>query len=544
MRKSILKPSTYSLSMKVAAGVIVVGVVGMLVATLLITRNVESNFRHEFDASRLEITRQIAGNIGGAIRWKKSDVIAKAYENLVEDANKPLHAVVTVTSSGELLTQHADTGRDISKLVALAKENAEASRTLMMDGDLVVIVPSGQGKNGKPFGYLGIAWNTQAVTNSLASLRFSLITMLSLAMLSVVIAILFLVSRLITHPLHLIGERMETLAQSDTETPVPYEDRADEIGSMARAVTTFRDREINRLALETTQKQEEEARIKRQRHIEALIDGFRQHVKDLLQQVATSMSNMQTRADELTSTAGNANTQAASVANASQQTSSNVHSVAAATEELAQSMREVSRNVSRTTSVASQANEGVGSSTQRMSLLTTAAEKIGAVVDLIRNIASQTNLLALNATIEAARAGDAGKGFAVVATEVKTLATQTAKATEEIASQINEIQTSALDATQAMEGISSVIAEVNSLASSIAASVEEQEATTFEISRNVSEAADDTSSVVDNMGSVVKVISRTSEVAGEVDSTADAVHIAADALSDTIDKFLRDVAAA
>jgi methyl-accepting chemotaxis protein len=179
-----------------------------------------------------------------------------------------------------------------------------------------------------------------------------------------------------------------------------------------------------------------------------------------------------------------------------------------------------------------------------MSVLATAADRIGAVVGLIRSIANQTNLLALNATIEAARAGEAGKGFAVVASEVKTLATQTAKATEEIAAQIGEIQSSTHDATTAIEGITRIMSEVSSLATSIAAAIEEQSASTAQISRNVQEAARGTTTVVGNVGAVASSIERTTAVAGQVENASDKVRTVADSLSRSVDSFLNDVAAA
>lgn len=537
----------HSLSVKVAGGVVVVGIIGMLVATLLITRNVESDFHREFEDSRKEIARQIAGNIAGAVRWKKADVVSDAYKALIEDEKKPIAAVITVVG-GDLLTQYADTGRDVSQLTKLAKSASEHPSTDVKTetlGDILVsTAPSGKDAKGNPFGYSVIAWRTDAIHECISNVKYSLVGMLALTILLIVVAILFLISKLITRPLGMISQRMVALAHSDIEAAVPYENRDDEIGFMAQSVVTFRDREIKRLQLEVAQVKEQEQCTLRQQRIEKLIEDFRGKVRNLLQDVIATMSNMQNAAGELTRTANNANEQATSASTTSKHASSNVHSVAAASEEMTQSIREISRSVHRTTAVASQANEGVGASTDRMTFLASAAQKIGTVVDLIRNISSQTNLLALNATIEAARAGEAGKGFAVVATEVKTLATQTAKATEEISAQINEIQASANDATQAMEGITLIMSEVNSLATSIAAAIEEQTTTTVEISRNVSEAADGTSSVADNIYSVANAIRRTVDVATEVDSTANIVRTAADELNHTVDFFLREVAAA
>jgi methyl-accepting chemotaxis protein len=540
--------AAFSLSMKVAAVVIAVNLLGIAITTVMITDEVEVDFRREFEASRNEIARQIADNISGAMRWKKADVVAASYKQLLEQADKPIAALATITAGGELLTQYAEPGADTARLVALPKTisgNAEArTRSIRLGDELISIAPSGKDGSGQPYGHLVVAWKTSTITNTLKSVRFSLVAELSVAVLVTVIVILVLLSRLVNRPPTAIARRMEALAALDTASAVPYEGRRDEIGVIARAVTTFRDREIERLELEHAQRSEEEKRLNRQRRVDSLIASFRGGVKSLLEQVTVNMSDMGNAAGELAHTASEASSQAASVSAASRNASANVETVAESAERLALSIRDIRQNVSRTTSVASQADREASASAERMSALTTAADKIGTVVDLIRSIANQTNLLALNASIEAARAGEAGKGFAVVASEVKTLATQTAKATEEIATQIAEIQASTHDATQAIQGITRIMSEVSNLASSIASAIEEQTASTAEISRNVQEAAHGTTTVVGNVGAVVSSIERTSAVVGKVDYASNKVRAVADSLNQSVDTFLNDVAAA
>jgi methyl-accepting chemotaxis protein len=540
--------AAFPLSLKIASVVVAVSAIGVIATTLMITRAVDKDFRREFEASRNEITRQIAANVSGAIRWKKTDVIAETYKSLVEDPGKPIAALATITAAGELLTQFAQPGADTAQLVNLPKTTAAGAentvRTIVLGDELVSIAPAGKDSAGKPYGHLVIAWRTEALREAIGSIRLELIAELAITMLAIIGVILISFSRLVTRPLSAIADRMEALAQLDTASAVPHEQRNDEIGVIARSVTTFRDREVKRLQLEESQREEESRRQQRQQRVDNLIDGFRTRVRGLLGDVTVNMSDMERTAGELARTAGIANSQATSVSGASQDASANVRTVADSAEQLALSIREISQNLTRTTSVVSQADRDASASAERMSFLSTAADRIGTVVDLIRNIANQTNLLALNATIEAARAGEAGKGFAVVASEVKNLATQTAKATEDIAGQIGEIQGSIHDATQGIEGITRIMSEVSNLATSIAAAIEEQTVATSEISRNVQEAARGTSTVVTSVGAVASSIVRTTEAAGMVDGAVNRVRATADSLNVAVDTFLQDVSAA
>lgn len=542
------RAASMSLSLKIAAGALTVGILGMAAATIFIIGVVERDFGEEFIASRKEITKQIAENIAGALRFKKADVIEKTYKSLIEDAKKPIAALVTVTAGGEVVTQYAGPGRDTSELARLPEQfDAEAKlkpQATMAGGNLVSIAPAGTDNSGNPRGFLIIGWNTDTVEAAVSRVRSSLVAQLSLLMLSVVAAILFLVSRLMTRPLSRIIARMGALADFDTDTPVPYDTRRDEIGAMAGAVITFRDREVNRRRLEAEQDAARQTDLQRQKRVESLIGDFRDQVAAMLGDVLRTLSELQSSSAELTRASSSANTQAITATALSQEASSNVEMVASSASQLAVACREISENVTRTSTVVARAASETDASADRVAHLAAAASRIGAIVDLIRQIASQTNLLALNATIEAARAGEAGKGFAVVASEVKTLATQTAKATEDIAAQIGEIQDSTQNAAQAIEGISRIISEVNHMSSSIAAAVEEQTAATTEISHNGREAAARTSDMASNVGTVASAIEQTADVAGAVGRSAKTIDVTAQSLNAMIDRFLKDVAAA
>jgi len=267
-------------------------------------------------------------------------------------------------------------------------------------------------------------------------------------------------------------------------------------------------------------------------------------VKGVVDNVSGSATAMQNSAQSMTSNAEQTTRQASAVAAASEEASTNVQTVASATEELSASVQEIGRQVAQSTTIASKAVDEAKKTDHTVAGLAESAQKIGEVVDLIRNIASQTNLLALNATIEAARAGDAGKGFAVVASEVKNLANQTAKATEDITNQIGSIQDATTEAVSAIKGIGTTISEISSISSAIAAAVEQQNSATQEIARNVQQAAAGTQEVSSNIGGVTDAARSTGKTSTEVLEAARGLSKQADILRSTIEGFLGRIRAA
>ncbi len=267
-------------------------------------------------------------------------------------------------------------------------------------------------------------------------------------------------------------------------------------------------------------------------------------VNQVVDSVASGTTQLEASAQAMSSTAEQTNSQAAAVAAASEQTSANVQTVSTAAEELSSSIREIGRQVTNAAKTASEAVSQANRTNSTVQGLADAAQKIGAVVELINGIASQTNLLALNATIEAARAGDAGKGFAVVASEVKSLANQTAKATEEIASQITAMQSVTQEAVDAIREIGVAVSGISEIATTIASAVEEQEAATQEIARNVQQAAAGTQEVSSNIVGVTQAANQTGAAAGQVLSVSGELSRQAQALRAKIEKFIADSKAA
>ncbi|MCY1645231.1 methyl-accepting chemotaxis protein [Methylorubrum sp. SL192] len=350
----------------------------------------------------------------------------------------------------------------------------------------------------------------------------------------------------ITRPLGSLVGVLQRMARGEIEAEIKEAARGDEIGAVGRAVEGIKAMVARKAAeeAEVRRRADEAAAAERKRTMVELADGFEAAVGGIVGMVSASATELQATAQQMTATATETASQSTTVAAAAEEAASNVGTVAAAAEELGVSVQEIGRQVQGSSGLAQAAVGEADQTTHLVQALRTTSARIGDMVGLISNIASQTNLLALNATIEAARAGEAGRGFAVVATEVKELASQTARATEEISGQIGEIQGVTDQAVAAIGVITSRIREINNVAAGIAAAVEQQGAATQEIVRNVAQASSGTAEVTRNISGVAQASEETGIAASQVLTSSAELSRQSEHLSAEVQRFLATVRAA
>ena len=489
----------------------------------------------ELDLGKLKDKRKNVQSILSEIKKSLSDQAAQDQaENIKAGSQKILKNIEAFDATSKKAFDLADSfaGPEAGKLID--------STLVPIEKSLDAAIKEFVGASAKDAEErIGVMTATTEKTTSLVA-GFAVLIVLVVAVLAY-----FTVLRGIVRPLNAISGAMTKMAGGDTDVEIKYAQRRDEIGQMAAAVRVFKDGMIEAQRLrEQKQAHEKQMAAERRSAMLALADSFEKNVGGIIGTVTTSAEALRSTAESMAATAEETSRQSSVVAEASKDASQNVNTVSAASEELSSSIKEISQQVNQSTRIVGESARQVGETNARFQDLKEAAQKIDAVVRLIHDIASQTNLLALNATIEAARAGEAGKGFAVVASEVKALATQTAKATEDISKQIQGIQEQTELSVRSIVTITDTINQVNKIASSIAAAVEEQGAATQEIARSVAQAAEGTSNVSSNIAGVNEASRQTGVAANQVLNAARDLSASGATLRTQVEKFLSDVRAA
>ncbi|MBI3513763.1 MAG: HAMP domain-containing protein, partial [Proteobacteria bacterium] len=475
---------------------------------------------------RLEITELDAGT-------------STAWRALLEVADPPLPARLASAIEGAKKGWFGDFAKQRADIL---KALIETGKAPMSGGEWVKLSnPHLESLIAVANAALDAAQNFAAEHSDAATRYFYLQLALLIAAVVIAVVAFMVVTRRVTQPIHGLANAMLRIAEGDHAAAVPFGGRGDEIGKVADALDVFKRGAVDKQRLEDERAVEQRQREQRQTSIEQQIGQFERAMRDALASLDESAGSMRRTSEAMSATAERTSAQATTVAGASEQASMNVQTVATAIGELSSSINEIGRRVTESAEIAGKAVSEAAHTSERIQGLAEAAGRIGRVVELINGIANQTNLLALNATIEAARAGEAGKGFAVVASEVKSLANQTARATEEITQQINAMQGATQEAVQAIGVIDRTVGQISEIATAIASAVEEQGAATQEITRNTAEAAKGTAEVTETIAGVNQTAGETGAAAAEVLTVAGELGKRAETLRHEVDHFLAGI---
>ncbi len=537
-----------SISAQLLSVVFVVVTVCLTVTAFVSINQISSEYLNLFRSAHQEKSALLTSQMEGAFKWKKADGIDLAIKSVKENDEANLSLFMAVLADGSTLHEYKTqtlnpyTGEFPPKDI-MDKMKEGKTVTLETGGHFLAFVPSFYPKDQSFLGYSGYAWTLQEVKKDIATIMIGM-GVTFLIVLGVLVTTLGLFLRVLAvRPLNRLVTVMESLSADNTDIEIPYGERANEIGKIAKTLAIFKERVIERKSMEAERvRSREQAEEKRKADMRELASSFEARVQGIIQTVAAATTELFHSAQGVNNVVEKTRSLSGQARDASGRASNNVTNVAEAVTELAQSVQSVSQQVQVSNDNVTTATKVVDEADRQALALAQAAEKIGEVTGLISDIASQTNLLALNATIEAARAGEAGKGFAVVAQEVKNLASQTDVSITEIQKVIEEMQGVSSAIVARMREAKDSVLQIQESANGISIAIGEQSAGTQHIATNMDMVAQETGFVNSSITELDHQAEQAKQVSDELSQAAQELSVQAERLQSEVTAFLKEIA--
>ncbi|MEK6734090.1 MAG: HAMP domain-containing methyl-accepting chemotaxis protein [Pseudomonadota bacterium] len=499
-----------------------------------------NNLEDGFFSNVTQLTEEMAIRVSSSLRWRKSGGIQNAYNDLVSQDNSLVASIVAFDSNGEVVSSYSSkklTSHDFTENI---KEYTESLKQIkrLKENKYIVITPVIFGKDKQNIGALGIAWSTHDINAKVKESLFktSLFSLIILVSLSLLLH--FFIRKIVSNPLKDFTLLLQNLASGKIETDITGIDRVDEIGEMARSIQKFKEQMLIKTKLEA---QEKEEAITKRDHMLDFARKFDTTINNIIDIISNIANDNEKIAKTLSSAAKNNTDQAHHLVGFSEAVVKNTNNVAESINETSLAIKDINNQISSSNNSTKEAVTESQQASDTIKSLVNAAQHINDIVDFIKRISRQINLLALNATIEAERAGEAGKGFAVVALEVKGLASQSAKATEEITDSVTSIQKATDDVVKVIKTISSSIDNINKISVEISSSVDKQQNSTQNVESNVESVTNSVKDMNTSINTIFSTSSNTEKVVDQIVETSNKLVDQTTELRKDVDEFLLQI---